>query len=214
MKDKYITIGELVKLGGLSRQAVYKNIRAGKLAFKDGRADAVKLLAEWRRKADPSRDDKIGPGLERIIRERGLAPQAPPEAPMTGQKCYSTAQERPEAARTSQKHLSPVQDATESARDGVPGHLSPSMSKFWKQVNNDFELEADALLLLRTACEAFDRAQAAREAIACDGLIVNNRRHPAVDIEAQSQSLFLRAMRQLGLDVVAPGPVGRPPGRR
>jgi hypothetical protein len=33
-----------------------------------------------------------------------------------------------------------------------------------------------------------------------DGLLLNNRRHPALDIESQSQGLFLRAMRQLGLE--------------
>jgi hypothetical protein len=78
MKNKHITIGDLVKFGGLSRQAVYKQIRAGKLPFRDGRGDPVKLLTSWRKAADPTRDDKIGPALERIIQERGLAPQEGP----------------------------------------------------------------------------------------------------------------------------------------
>ena len=87
------------------------------------------------------------------------------------------------------------------------------MKRFWRRAVSEFELESDALLILRTACEAWDRAQQARVAIAKDGLTVNNRRNPCIDIEAQSQSLFLRAMRQLGLDIEPTGPVGRPVGR-
>lgn len=87
------------------------------------------------------------------------------------------------------------------------------MREFWRRVVSDYELPSDALLILRTAAEAWDRAQQARLEIAQDGLVLNGRRHPAVDIEAQSQSLFLRAMKQLGLDIEPPGPIGRP-GRR
>jgi phage terminase small subunit len=87
------------------------------------------------------------------------------------------------------------------------------MRKFWNSVCDDYELEADALLILRVACENFDLAQQAREQVAKDGVLKDDKRHPAIDVQKQSYSLFLRALRQLGLDVVAPGPVGRPPGR-
>jgi hypothetical protein len=84
------------------------------------------------------------------------------------------------------------------------------MRAFWKRTLEEFELEADALLILRTACECFDRAQQAREAIAKDGLVSAGKLHPAVGVEKQAYGLFLRAMRQLGLDIEAPNPIGRP----
>jgi phage terminase small subunit len=94
-----------------------------------------------------------------------------------------------------------------------PRHLSAESRRFWNAILAEYELEAEALLVLRAACENWDRAQQAREAIAAEGLTLGGKRHPAVDIEKQAYGLFLRSMRQLGLDVVAPGPVGRPPGR-
>jgi hypothetical protein len=87
------------------------------------------------------------------------------------------------------------------------------MRKFWAEVVGEYELEAEALLTLRAACENWDRAQQARELVNQDGLVLNGKRHPAVDIEKQAYGLFLRSIRQLGLDIVAPGPIGRPPGR-
>lgn len=97
--------------------------------------------------------------------------------------------------------------------DTAPRHLSAEMKAFWAEIMAEYELEVDARLILRAACENWDRAQQAREQIAKDGLLLDGRRHPAVDVEKQAYSLYLRAMRQLGLDVVAPGPIGRPPGR-
>lgn len=87
------------------------------------------------------------------------------------------------------------------------------MKAFWTEIMAQYELEVDARHLLRAACENWDRAQQAREQIAKDGLLLEGRRHPAIDVEKQAYSLFSRLLRQLGLDVVAPGPVGRPPGR-
>ena len=191
MKAKRITVGQLSKAGGISRTAVYKVIKAGNLTFSDGAADPVKLMAEWRKGHDPTRHDKIGPALEQIIQKLGL-------------KTPSEMKPKPAAA--------PDEPAVDSS--GAPAHLSQEMRKFWRRVTEEYELERDALLILKTACEAQDRAQQAREIIAKEGLILDKRRHPAIDVEAQSQSLFLRAMRQLGLDISGPGPVGRPAGRR
>ncbi len=94
-----------------------------------------------------------------------------------------------------------------------PKHLSDEGKRFWRAVAREFELTPDSALILRAACENWDRAQQAREAIAKDGLVLNGRRHPALDVEKQAYSLFLRAMRALGLDILPPGslPVGRPP---
>jgi phage terminase small subunit len=92
----------------------------------------------------------------------------------------------------------------------APEHLSDEMKRFWTCVNRDYELEPDALLILQAACEQWDRCQQARVQIGQEGLTVDGRRNPCLDVEKVSYGLFLRAMRQLGLDVVAPGqPVGR-----
>ena len=95
----------------------------------------------------------------------------------------------------------------------APKHLSAEMKQFWAGVNEDFELQSDAVLILRCACENFDLAQEAREMVKKEGLTTENKRHPAIDVEKQAYSLFLRSMRALGLDIIQPGPLGRPPGR-
>ncbi len=94
-----------------------------------------------------------------------------------------------------------------------PNHLSSEMKKFWGNVLKDYELESDALLVLRTACEQWDRAQQAREVLANEGITIGGKKHKAIDVDKQAVGLFLRSMRQLGLDVVAPGS-GLPLGRR
>lgn len=86
-----------------------------------------------------------------------------------------------------------------------PKHLSADSKAFWESVLKDFDLESDALMVLRATCENFDRAQGAREAIAKDGITLMGKPHPGLAIEKQAYSLFLRGMRQLGLDVAAPG---------
>ena len=60
--------------------------------------------------------------------------------------------------------------------------------------------------------------QQARELIEAEGLIVEDRfgqkkAHPAVAIERDAKASFLRCIRELGLDIEPPGPIGRPPGR-
>ena len=177
-----INLGDIYKSGEISRQTVYKLIRAGKLTFTAGKADVTALLAEWNAKRDPTRTDKLGEVLRGIIAERNLTVQH---------------QKKPKPA---------TREPAVVDSDGVPGHLSGEMRAFWKRVIAEYELEGDALLILKTACEAYDRAQEARTLIAKDGPVVNQRRHPAIDIESKSQSTFLRAMRQLGLDLVDTGP--------
>ena len=94
----------------------------------------------------------------------------------------------------------------------APDHLSPEMRKFWAEIITQYELEAESLLTLRAACENFDLAQAARVLVAKEGLVLDKRRHPAIDVQKQAYGLFLRSVRALGLDVIAPGAVGRPVG--
>ena len=92
----------------------------------------------------------------------------------------------------------------------IPKHLSPESKRTWRRVAGEYDLTPDAELLLRAALENWDRAQQSRELIAVEGLVQGGKRHPAVDVEQQAYGLFQRFMRQLGLDVIPPGPVGRP----
>jgi phage terminase small subunit len=92
----------------------------------------------------------------------------------------------------------------------TPSHLSSHSKKTWRRIQKQYDLTPDALDILRCALENFDQAQQAREIIAAEGLIVNGRRNRACDIASSAYSLYLRAMRQLGLDIAEPGPIGRP----
>jgi hypothetical protein len=79
------------------------------------------------------------------------------------------------------------------------------MQDFWRRVVADHDLKIDQLATLTMGCEAWERKEQARLLIDRDGPVVAGRRHPAVDIENQSQVIFLRAMGQLQLDAKPDG---------
>ena len=90
----------------------------------------------------------------------------------------------------------------------APQHLSARAKRLWRQVNEDFILEPEALAILELALRNLDLGDQARGILQVEGLVIEGRRHPAVDIVKQSDSLFLRGMRELRLDVEAPGKRG------
>ena len=96
----------------------------------------------------------------------------------------------------------------------APSHFSQKSRQLWKSIHADYELEPEAAELLRVALENLDLADQARGLLRTEGLVVNGKKHPASDAVKLHDGMFLRAIRQLGLDVVAPGPIGRPPGRK
>lgn len=81
----------------------------------------------------------------------------------------------------------------------------------------DFDLEPHHVRLLRLACEAYDRGQQAREALATHGTTFVDRfgqprARPEVAIERDARIAFARLMRELALDVEGPAePDRRPP---
>lgn len=97
-----------------------------------------------------------------------------------------------------------------------PKHLSLEARRIWTQLNSELELPSDALLTLRIALECFDRGQEARKILDSEGLTTTNkqtgvaRKHPCCEIEKNAIGQFLAAMRLLGFDSVAVGPIGRP----
>src|ERR1039457_6165207 len=95
-----------------------------------------------------------------------------------------------------------------------PAYFSPKTKAIWRAITNEYELEVESFETLRVALENLDLADKARELLRSEGLVVNGKKHPASDSVKLHDGMFLRAIRQLGLDVVAPGPIGRPPGRK
>lgn len=98
-------------------------------------------------------------------------------------------------------------------RPSAPSHLSKATKAWWKVTVAEFELAAHQVKLLQAACESWDRAQEAREAIAEHGLIVEGRygqpvANPAAVIEKESRALFGRLVAQLGFPDQSPeGPM-------
>lgn len=100
----------------------------------------------------------------------------------------------------------------------APEHFTDEGRDLWQSIFNEFDITAEALPVLKTAIEHYDRMNAAREVIAADGFITTDpsgrkRIHPAIQVEKEARSGFLQAWRLLGLNAEIPGEVGRPPGR-
>lgn len=80
----------------------------------------------------------------------------------------------------------------------------------------EYEFEAHHLRLLLSACECWDRVLEARAAVAVDGAYFtdkfgNIKPHPGLTEERANRTLMARFIRELALDVDAPGDMGRPP---
>lgn len=98
----------------------------------------------------------------------------------------------------------------------MPKHLSTEASKVWRSVMRDYQLEERHQATLLVACEALDRLRQAQAEIKRDGITVPGRfgprQHPALAVERDARIAYLRASRELGLDLEAP-PSSPPPTR-
>jgi P27 family predicted phage terminase small subunit len=95
--------------------------------------------------------------------------------------------------------------AKPKAKPKAPAHLRAGTRRWWRQVVEDYDLEPHHLLLLQTACSAWDRAEQAREAVKRDGAYLPDRyggrkAHPGLNVERDNRVLFARALRELDLD--------------
>ncbi len=86
-----------------------------------------------------------------------------------------------------------------------PKHLSAASAAWFVQVVEGFDMDHHHVRLLTLACEAWDRAQQSREALAVNGLTYTDRfdqphSRPEVAIERDSRIAFARLVRELGLD--------------
>jgi phage terminase small subunit len=98
----------------------------------------------------------------------------------------------------------------------APKHLKPATRRWWLSVVEGYELEAHHERLLTMAGEAWDRKEAARGAIAKEGIVFLDRfgspkPRPEVSIQRDAEITFARLIRELALDVDPPGE-SRPPG--
>ena len=101
-----------------------------------------------------------------------------------------------------------------------PGHLTDESMVIWQELLSEYDLNDSAgLRILRVSLEAFDRAQAARQAIDAQGMTFSDKfgqpkPHPLLAIERDSRAAFLAGLKALNLDLepLRDRP-GRPSGR-
>jgi len=97
-----------------------------------------------------------------------------------------------------------------------PAHLKPATRRWFAGVLERYELEEHHRRLLTLAGEAWDRCQAAREAISEHGIVFVDRFgaprvRPEVGIERDARVAFARLVRELDLDVAPPAEPRRTP---
>ena len=100
----------------------------------------------------------------------------------------------------------------------LPKHLTPATRRWAEGILEDFVLESHHVRLLVLACQAWDRCEAARVALAEHGAVFIDRygqprSRPEIQIERDSRIAFARLVRELALDVSEPHEA-RPPTLR
>lgn len=97
----------------------------------------------------------------------------------------------------------------------IPNHLKANTKTWMRKILQEFEFEDWQIRLLVAAGEAWDEAQAAREAIAEHGMVFTDRfgqsrPRPEIGIQHNAVLRFRLLMRELNLS--EPPPDDRPPG--
>ncbi len=97
----------------------------------------------------------------------------------------------------------------------APKHLRPTTKRWFNHVVAEWTLDQHHVKLLIVAAETWDRLCEAREVIADKGLTFEDRfgtprARPEVAIERDSRTAFMRAIRELDLDIAEPTQPGRP----
>ena len=90
----------------------------------------------------------------------------------------------------------------------APKGLSRAAATFWRDVNEQFELEDHHRVLLEQACHCLDRIAQAKSAIDEQGILIADRfgqtkENPASHVEISNKRMFKALVRELGLDVAA-----------
>lgn len=90
-----------------------------------------------------------------------------------------------------------------------PDSLSKEARRYWIDLNREWDFDRQALIVLKTALEAYDRLNAARETIDREGVSYRTdtgyiRENPALKVEKQARDGFLAAWRMLNLGLEPP----------
>jgi len=106
-----------------------------------------------------------------------------------------------------------------SIRLRAPKGLSEEAKSLWNSVVSTWEMDGAAHVLLANCCRALDRAREVERILAKDGPTLKDRfgqlqQHPCVRTLAVEHGIFLRTLKQLGLDIeqIGQGRPGRPDG--
>jgi phage terminase small subunit len=96
--------------------------------------------------------------------------------------------------------------ATVGDEPSPPSHLSAEMRDFWTATLTEHTIDAHRLGTLQAACEAWDRKEQARRELGKSGLSYTDdkgmiRARPEIAIERDSRIAYLRALRELNLDI-------------
>jgi len=88
-------------------------------------------------------------------------------------------------------------------------HLKPATKKWFDRIASEYQLESHHLRILLVAGEMWDRSAEAREAVQQAGVAVVDRygqmkANPLIETERSCKILFLRSIRELGLDIEEP----------
>lgn len=97
-----------------------------------------------------------------------------------------------------------------SSSDRPPAHLSDATKRWWSAIVRQYQLGEHELRTLQAAAEAWDRKEQARELLSKAGSLSYEdsrgmrRALPEVQIERDARVAYLRAMRELNLNVEVP----------
>jgi phage terminase small subunit len=85
----------------------------------------------------------------------------------------------------------------------APKHLSKQSRELWRKIVNAYDLSPEGESILEVALVNLDLAERARRELEHSIVTIDGRRHPATDVLKAAHSMYLRAMRQLGVDLSA-----------
>lgn len=100
-----------------------------------------------------------------------------------------------------------------------PRGLSKEAREWWKKINDGWQLDDAALLLLGSALECFDRMRKAQGILRREGIVIRDRfgqkkQHPATLVERDAKMALVRNLKALNLDLEPLNLPGRPHGGR
>jgi phage terminase small subunit len=97
-----------------------------------------------------------------------------------------------------------------------PRPLGEFGRNLWDRVQAEYRIEdTGGMEILCQACQALDLAESLAETVRQEGQTIETRFtkrvHPAIREELQARAFVVRALKELGLNVEAVKPSGRPP---